>query len=302
MNIKQILANEGVVWASRMDCPRCKSEHKVTASESKGIAKCWKCNASWSDKAGGPKHTWANTLVRGIAERCQAHLENSMPAFTWLVEKRVLPSCADWLRTHQLGAIPKDLDAAGFSAQALENLRAEREAALETCEDEKSTKKMVADYDAEERRLQTFTETLMKLDDKMWIDAVVYVYDDACGQPISLNVRQQKLEAGGGEKHCFRVQPKIGQRGLFCPVDVAGDNWSGELPTLIVEGEHNWLSLLRRAEEWDPGWELAGFAVGRKNGADRSAAREHLQARSRLSSTTTILSTSVLSVLLGGIW
>jgi hypothetical protein len=192
------------------------------------------------------------------------------------VEERGLPADVDWLRAHNLGAIPKHLDAAGFSGNALENLKAEREAALGSCEDDKSTKKVVGEYETEERRLQTFTETLMKLDDKMWIDAVAYIYEDACGQPISLNVRQQKLEAGGGEKHCFRVQPKIGQRGLFCPVDVAGDNWSGELPTLIVEGEHNWLSLLRRAEEWDSGWELAGFAVGGKNGADRHAAKKLL--------------------------
>ena len=74
-----------------MDCPRCRFEKKITASESKGVAKCWKCNATWTEKGAGGESTWANALIRGLAERCQEYLENSIPAITWLVEKRGLP-------------------------------------------------------------------------------------------------------------------------------------------------------------------------------------------------------------------
>jgi len=276
MNIKQILSQEGIQWASRMDCPRCKGEKKITASESKGIAKCWKCNTVWTEKGAGAEATWANTLIRALAERCQQHLENSIPAFTWLLEKRSLPEDIGWLLAHDLGAIPKNINAAGLAAEALDNLKAERQSAVDACETEKQALKIEERYCQEEQRLQKFTETLIKLDDKMWTDAVVYIYTDANGNPISLNVRQQKLETGDGEKHCMRIQPKIGQRGLFCPVETAGAEWGGKLPKIIVEGEHNWLSLLRRADDWGAGYELAGFAMGGKNGADRNAAKQLL--------------------------
>src|SRR5262245_45325031 len=113
-----------------MDCPRCKGKKKITASESKGVAKCWKCGATWTENGAGRQSTWANNLIRTLAERCQAHLENSIPAFTWLVENRGLPKDIDWLRAHNLGAVPKDINAAGLSTEALEDLKAERQAAL----------------------------------------------------------------------------------------------------------------------------------------------------------------------------
>jgi hypothetical protein len=276
MNIRQILAQEGIQWAGRMDCPRCKVEKKITASESKGIAKCWKCNATWTEKGTGGESTWANALIRGLADRCQEYLEHSIPAITWLVDKRGLPEDIAWLRAHNLGAVPKNINAAALSAEALDHLNAERQEAVDACETEKQALKVELRYDQEEKRLQKFTEILIKLDDKTWTDAVVYIYNDAHGNPISLNVRQQKLETGDGEKHCMRIQPRIGQRGLFCPVETSGEAWDGKLPTIIVEGEHNWLTLLRRADEWGVGYELAGFAMGGKNGADRNAAKQLL--------------------------
>jgi len=228
------------------------------------------------ENGAGRQSTWANDLIRALAERCQDHPERSIPAFTWLVEKRGLLEDIAWLRAHNLGAVPKNLDAAGLSAAALENLKAERQAALDACETEKQAEKIEERYAEEERRLQKFTEILLKLDDKMWIDAVVYIYSDEHGNPVSLNVRQEKLETGDGEKHCMRIQPKIGPRGLFCPVETCGAEWAGKLSTIIVEGEHNWLSLLRRADEWGAGYELDGFAMGGKNGADRNAAKRVL--------------------------
>ena len=46
MNIRQILEREDITRVGRMDCPRCKGEKDITASESKGVAKCWKCGAA----------------------------------------------------------------------------------------------------------------------------------------------------------------------------------------------------------------------------------------------------------------
>ena len=279
MTIQEILTAEGIVWAGRMDCPRCKGTRKVTANESIGFAQCWSCGARWSER-GIHTGNWANKLVASLAEQLQEHLAKSAPTLTWLTAKRGLPNDVGWLKAHSLGAIPPLLDTAGLIRAAEAMLEAEYEMAIEECSDTKKAKLLEVRFEEERDRLDAFKNTFAKLAAPTWRDAVAYIYKDSRGNPISINVRQHMLEKPGNHtKYCFRVQPILGRRGVFCAIPEAGTGWGKGYPTLIVEGEHNWLSLCAAADEWDADGQfaVAGFAVGGKNGADVYTAREILQ-------------------------
>lgn len=273
--IREVLEREGIEWGGRMDCPRCKQVKKVTANESIGVAKCWKCNATWTESGQKIGGAWSNELVQKIAEQCQAHLPNSSRAMEWLTKRRRLPKDVNWLQAHALGAMPKLLDISTALRTAKERFEEERDEAYEACDDEKDRKIQEVLFEAQENRLREFEKTVAKLSDPMWEDAVVYIYSDGRNLPISLNVRQHLLEKGDGTKCCFRVQPVPGRRGVFCPVPVAGEGWGKMFPPLIAEGEHNWLTLCAKSDQWssDSRFALAGFAMGGKNGADAAAAK-----------------------------
>ena len=65
----------------KMTCPHCQAR-KITASESKDIAKCWGCSAFWSleGEAIAPNGDWGIYLIGEIASRCQDHLPNCIEA------------------------------------------------------------------------------------------------------------------------------------------------------------------------------------------------------------------------------
>lgn len=273
MDIRELLAREGVEWAPRMDCPRCKALKKITANEAIGFAQCWKCGARWSEHAARHAGNWATNLIHGLAEQCIEYLPQSEPCLEWLVAKRGLPSDPKWLKAHYLGALPSNLETTSLIGSAKQHMEQDMEEALESATKEAVIKRIEKEFEDQKKRLDKFAEGLEKIKNPMWKDAVVYIYIDDNLQPISLNVRQYKLERKGDpDKHVFRVQPKLGKRGVFCPVPNAGAAWP-DMPTLIVEGEHNWLSLCRASDEWnqDGRFALAGFAVGGKAGSDTPA-------------------------------
>ncbi len=148
-SIREVLAKEGIEWRSRMDCPRCKATKKVTANEGTGFAKCWKCNAAWTESGQAKGIAWSNELVLKIAEQCQAHLPNSSLAMEWLTGKRGLPKDTKWLQAHALGAMPKHLDISTAFRTTKERFEQERDEAYEACGDEKAMKQLELRFEAE---------------------------------------------------------------------------------------------------------------------------------------------------------
>jgi hypothetical protein len=254
-----------------MDCPRCKAPKKLTANESIGVAKCWKCNAAWTENSGKHLGSWAINLARGLAEQCQNYLPQSDACLEWLTDKRGLPNDVKWLQAHYLGALPGNLETSSLISRAREHMEQDTDEALELATKDAVIKRIEKEHEEQLKRLDRFAEKLNPLQNPMWKDSVVYIYVDHQFQPISLNVRQYKLERKGDpQKHCQRVQPVLGKRGVFCPVPEPGVGWGHNFPTLIVEGEHNWLSLCKASDGWnaDGRYALSGFAVGGKNGSD----------------------------------
>jgi hypothetical protein len=213
-------------------------------------------------------------------------------AYDWLVHKRGLPANVEWLRSHDVGAIP-------HNAPSLRNAEAEARAVFEEARQEAMgnlTEK--DDPEAESKRWKAHEEQLehiFKNADKLfagsWAGSVVFIYRNAQDDPISLNVRNVRKEIDG-ERTIFRLQPISGRRGVFGLNRLSGNFWTSDSP-VIVEGEINWLQAQAYAEKWgsvkaktefpngpSPGigqclhyeaemhYVMAGMAVGGKNGAD----------------------------------
>lgn len=215
-----------------MDCPRCGNKNKITATEQINFAQCWKCGARWSGTDTGAGN-WANRAIEWAAEKCQEYLAESTATRQWLCGKRKLPDDLGWLRAHDLGALPKFLGLGKFAKSLESDLDELAERSLESASrEEREILKL--EFEVQKDDLKRFSTTAAKLDDPMWADSVVYIYRDANGLPVSLNVRQHLRETGDGTKYCFRAQPTLGHRGVFCPITEAGGAWGGDCPRSLL--------------------------------------------------------------------
>jgi hypothetical protein len=287
--IYDVLARAGIEFArGKMVCSECK-ERKVTASESKGIAKCWGCGASWTEVAGAIHldSDWGSYLITKIASRCQDYLSKSIEVQDYLDHRRIPTNNKRWLEDQDIGAVPpllqiKDivLAASTLFQEAINRMEAERKE-LEP-EATKGTKAVKAKAETErfllqikiERETSEFqhcTEKILPLlQNPKWHNAMVYIYRDQNGEPCSLNIRQFSTEPG--DRTVMRVQPHAGRRGCFGVGNAQyspGAAWPKDFPRLIiVEGEHNLLSLQAASEQWGLDYFIPAMAVGGKDGAD----------------------------------
>jgi hypothetical protein len=81
------------------------------------------------------------------------------------------------------------------------------------------------------KRLEEMFGTLDKLTEPQWKDACVYIYLDKTYQPVSLNVRQYAIEDPKLQR--MRIQPTLGERGVFCPRPYPGEAWP-DMPPLYL--------------------------------------------------------------------
>ena len=301
MSIKTLLLNLGVEWKKGyMQCPdpQC-AQYKLTASETRDIATCWACGKHWRP---GMKHkykcSWGTWLMKYIAAKAQDHLEKDTGTLEWLTNKRQLKQNLQWYLDHNLGSFPPNLDLSIPIAKAKVILEDDLSRALALCTDEEQKEDIIAEFDREKDRLNTFVkDTLIPTCAiGMLVDALVFIYTNAHGDPLSLNIRQwRNEEVGNKAKTIRRLQPILGRRGVFNPVRDSGAFWGERVPTIIVEGEVNWLQLQAQAARWEkpkpiaknrptgfewmddldaaPLYSLPGLAVGGKEGADLQTLR-----------------------------
>jgi Virulence-associated protein E len=272
----------------KMTCSQCR-EQKVTASESKGIAKCWGCGAAWtvSGETLSTDHDWATYAIGTIASRCQTHLLQCREALDWLEHRRLPIEDKRWLLDMDLGAVPPSLYISDVVTQARhmhaqgESARQEKIKLLHTAAAGKGVKErraaeakaevINAAIDADRKEMEHLTKVILPiLTEPFWRNAVVYIYRDADGEPCSLNLRQYSTEPT--DRKVMRIQPHQGKRGVFGVPDAQfepGDAWKGRIPLLtVVEGEHNRLSLAAAVRRWEVQYHVPCVAIGGKNGAD----------------------------------
>jgi hypothetical protein len=275
-DLEQVLVDAGIEWRrGKMDCPEC-GERKVTASTSKGIAKCWGCEAFWSVSTSTPEYKaqeWAPWLIGQIASLSRTHLTEKTTTYDWLTLKRRLPEDLDWLRAQDLGALDTKVDYKFIAKQASIKLEAAAQeglkaAALLTKGKAEAITKATDLYTAEREALAHLTQNVIPLlSNPSWGEAVVYIYRDAHGQPVSLNIR--KFSSEPETRKVMRVQPYSDRRGVFAPSETSGQGWGEDAPELlVVEGEHNLLSLRAAIRQWGPQYQIPALAVGGKFGAD----------------------------------
>ena len=296
--IYDVLRRAGVeVRPGRMVCPKC--EHRsVTASADKGIAKCWKCEKVWTtnpDQKRAQSWDWAAILLTPLAEACKGDIGSDGDARMWLLDRGLPIDDPEWLYEQDLGTIPCDLDRhlPGWIAKAKERLSEEistfqiqamgLRAVLENQpgRPKKETQIRIhglesAAEDAKQAFEHLTTHILPLLLKSEWIGSVVYVYRDEEGVVTSLNVRQisseYETEDHPYERKVIRIQPRPNRRGLFGVDDAQyapGEGWGDKVRTpILVEGEHNLLSLRAAYRRWGPKYFLPVVAVGGKNGAD----------------------------------
>jgi hypothetical protein len=279
----------------KMVCCFC-HERKVTASESRGVATCWGCDAHWNadqEAATPPDRDWGIHILTKIAVKCQDHLRTCGPAMDWLEHRRLPINEMDWLLDQDLGAVPNNLTAPMIEGvvrgakvllhEAVERLKAKQQVIMgkATSVASRDTKAIRAaqkesdvvqlQIDEEQKAFHHLTCNILPLLlNPDWHDAMVYIYRDQDGEPCSLNCRQYKVEPS--ERKVMRIQPGTGKRGVFGMGQAqfrAGAAWPAGFPSLIiVEGEHNLLSLAAAVKRWGIENQVRIIAVGGKNGAD----------------------------------
>lgn len=291
--IQQYLTSIGVEWhKGRMTCPKC-GKKKLTASTARNVAHCWNPDcyeAFYPSKKHKYQVSWGKTIILSLAAACQRHLESGPDTLAWFNEKRALDCDANWLTNHDVGAFPPNFNFEVLIAKAKKVLEGDFDKAMAQAKDDKDRKKLKVRFAEEEDVLRVFCESKLKelCESSLWHNAAVFIYTNAHGDPISLNIRQWKLEKPGDKKkYIFRLQPVIGRRGVFNPTRYQGHSWEHDLAPLIMEGEVNWLQLQRQTERWATGeplrpptgyefladehaarWCLAGMAMGGKEGCD----------------------------------
>jgi hypothetical protein len=288
-SIYDTLAAAGVERTrGKMICSQC-HERKVTASESKGVAKCWGCGTAWtvSGETLSADHDWAAYAIGTIASRCQTHLLQCREALDWLEFRRLPIDDEQWLMEMDLGAVPPSLHIANVVTIA-RNMHAQGEIArqekiklLHTAAAGKGVKErraaeakaevINAAIDADRKEMEHLTKVILPLlQEPAWRNALVYIYRDAEGEPCSLNIRQHNTEPE--KREVMRIQPHQRKRGVFGAFDAQyepGDAWHGRIPSLtVVEGEHNRLSLAAAVRRWGLQYHIPCIAIGGKNGAD----------------------------------
>jgi hypothetical protein len=276
VTIQEYLTALGVVYhpSTYMICPKCHLE-KLTASEKKNIAHCWKCNITLIPDKEFVEYfpAWNHVVMNEIARLCKLELATRKNAFKWLTEKRHLPANLHWLTGNGLGAWPSSIpDLAPLAFKQLKETT-NRVLAGVAADDAKARHLIEAEHDKQKESItEFFGVKLPKVLDGTMAGSVVYVYTNSKDDCVSLNLRQHNLEANG--LRCFRRVQPTPHRGIFNPCIHQGTHWNElTLRPLVVEGEHNWLSLLARNEEWRAGqpysdWAFCGCAMGGKNGAD----------------------------------
>jgi ribosomal protein L37AE/L43A len=299
-SIHDVLARAGVEHAQasrgKMVCPVCK-QRKVTASESKGIATCWGCEAHWTvtgEESTAPDRDWGTYLLTRIASLCLDHLPACIEARDWLDHRLIPTKSWEWLADQDLGAVPpilpiKDLVLAGkqLLQDAIGLLQAKQartmQAATVIPKDLKllrAAQRECATIDAaiekEQKEFEHLTQVILPLLlDSKWRNALVYCYRDEDNQPCSLNIRQYSTEPG--ERTVMRIQPRPGKRGVFGVGEAqyaVGAAWQEGFPPLtIVEGEHNLLALQAAVRRWGIEYHIPAIAVGGKSGADIACVR-----------------------------
>lgn len=287
--IYEVLAHAGIERGrDKMVCSVCQAR-KVTASEPKGIAKCWGCGAFWSVKGDytSSDRDWAIDLIGAIASRCQDHLPKCIEALDWLDHRRLPTKDAHWLADQDLGAVPPGLyfnDLVSTARNLLNETSALRQGQVNlivAAGKGKSAKArrgaeakvegILNKIDSDKTEFEHFVEGILPLlKDPAWRNAIVYVYRDEDGLPCSLNIRQYATEPA--ERKVMRLQPRTGRRGVFGAGDanyLVGEAWSNKIPALTVfEGEHNLLALRANVEKWGLDYFIPAIAIGGKNGAD----------------------------------
>lgn len=282
-SITEILEAAGVEIGhrSKMVCPRCE-QRKLTMSVPKGLAKCWGCGAFWTEHGDtkSPERDWATYIVATVAETAQTELHTSL-AKRWLAG-RGLPVNDDlWLEENDLGALPGDLPIRRIAAKARELFEEWQEAKnAEISKLKKSSNRKLAaertafievEIEAEAEYLENTLKLLPQLNSDDWLNSVVYIYRDASGNPTSLNIRDWTSEGEERKKRIMRLQPRPNRRGLFGVTDAVyapGEAWEGKARAIVVEGEHNLLSLRATTRRWGLSSYLPAVAVGGMNGVD----------------------------------
>lgn len=289
--IWEVLAREGVVRTrGKAMCPRCNTK-KLSVTTFKGFAKCWGCGAFWScssDKT-APADDWVIFMIGSIGEACQDSLPHDRDALDWLEHRKLPVDDTDWLLDQDLGAVPSDIDITTITrkagkmlaeeskrrlAAATEMVRTAKAKGAKACKAaEAKLEALNLELDVESVNFDHIVDNILPLlTTAKWDSALVYIYRDQDGQPCSLNIRQYGTEPN--ERTVMRIQPRPGRRGVFGALDAqydAGDSWSGDMPPLvIVEGEHNLLSLRALTDKWnkDYAFYVPVIAVGGKDGAD----------------------------------
>jgi len=287
--IEEILETAGVtIRSGKMECPSC-GDKKLTASASKGVAKCWGCGRAWTERGDSrtPERDWAAYILTTVAEECQQELLINGGALDWLKSRGLPVDDLTWLEENDLGTLPGNLNLPSIkhhAKQLFDEWRADRHAEIETWKLQlkgPNKKSAVAKITAigeeiiqEESNLANTLEKLPVLNFSEWDGSLVYVYRDAKGTPMSLNIRNWQEEDEARDKKIMRIQPRPNRRGLFGVTDAVyepGAYWGKFGRTLVVEGEHNLLSLRAATRRWGLNYYLPAVAVGGKNGADIKA-------------------------------
>jgi hypothetical protein len=278
--IREFLAALGVAvrpGSAYMFCPKCKAE-KLTASDTKNVATCWACNAHFVPGKEREEEflTWHHRVMDNIADLCREELATRTYTMRWLTEKRHLPSDINWLTGNGLGALPSELPVNKLRQLAEDTLESDMARARAATDDLKKLDRLKEIEETQKEYIEEFFEikipAIYRADSI--IGAVTYIYTNRKGNCVSINLRPFYLEEHGQPKTLRRIQPPGSDRGLFNPKVSQGTHWEDiGLSPVIVEGEHNWLSLLARNQEWRGNdrpceWSLTGCAMGGKNGAD----------------------------------
>lgn len=85
-DIQELLEREGVLWAPRMDCPKCRAEKKVTANEKIGFAQCWGCGARWSQHS-DRKSDWA-AFIAGSSRKAVQGSTRRVRTVPWMAHRK----------------------------------------------------------------------------------------------------------------------------------------------------------------------------------------------------------------------
>ena len=298
--IYDVLSRAGVVTQTgRMTCPHC-AKRNLTASADKGIAKCWSCNRAWTTKFEDEPKTnawsWDSVLMNKLAEAVKADIEYDQEARMYLVDRKI-PNDLEFFYENDLGTVPCDMESlvrewlpearhsAGTEVEPHRAFIAEWSEKVSGLRGEPK-KKVLAQLELAESFIEQTKSIFERISANMkilanpqWNGALCYVYRDAEGLVSSINVRQYLNEYATtdheSERRVIRIQPR--RRGVFGGSSMAfspGGGWGEDAPSaVIVEGEHNALSLVAAARRWGHEYFLPVIAVGGKNGGDLDCIR-----------------------------